>query len=330
MSDVFILGAGFSRAIGPKMPLMRDLAEQVFRRVHLPIAKAFLSAFGSDIEIAMTYLAQEHPWLPEAENLRNRATFLDLAFAVRDVLSDAMQETVRERCPSWLIDLINYWTKNHCHVLTLNYDTLVESAARTCTSIYAAGLWPSMYYPFPMQPADEGRNLFSFEVWEKNPAFTLYKLHGSINWLYSGSPLVPGQTIYHSGLDDLWGGTMQPMPPPRMRHSDKVPLIVPPVADKASYFQHPQLRGMWSDAAMALRQASRIFFLGYSMPKTDRTIQFFLWRNQPERPCKLFLVDVFDRAEHFREVVPGGQLVFDRQHCCPDRPIPRFVERLLS
>jgi len=143
------------------------------------------------------------------------------------------------------------------------------------------------------------------------PAFTLYKLHGSINWLYSGSALVPGQTIYHSGLDDLWGGKLPPIPARTLRNSDKIPLIVPPVADKGTYFHHP-------------------LCLGYSMPHTDRTMQFFIWRNQPLVSVKFCLVDTQNTVQHFRSTLPDSAFDFDGQYIRPDDPIPSFVERLLA
>ncbi len=36
-----------------------------------------------DFEKAITYLAQHRPWLPEAENLRHRALYLDLSNVLR-------------------------------------------------------------------------------------------------------------------------------------------------------------------------------------------------------------------------------------------------------
>ncbi len=330
MDLIFILGAGFSRAVGARMPLMRDLSDLVFERVELPDAKKFLLTFGADIESAMTYLAQDHPWLSAPDNLRNRAAFLELASAVKDVLIDAMKETARSDCPEWLLQLVGFWTKTHSQILSLNYDTLPESAARLCKSLHASGLWPAFYYPFSMPPVDPNRDLFSFDVWESNPAFMLYKLHGSINWLYSGDTLSGEKTIYHAGLDDLWGGVGFAMPPPRYKHSDKHPLIVPPVAEKGGYLRHPQLTGMWRDAAAAVRRATRIYCLGYSMPTTDTTMQFFLWRNQPAEGTKFFLVDVEDRREHFGQMLRQSGFDFDAEFIRADDPIPRFVDCLVG
>jgi len=43
MSDVFILGAGFSRAVAQEMPLLADLSAAVWSKV--PEEKVFLHSF---------------------------------------------------------------------------------------------------------------------------------------------------------------------------------------------------------------------------------------------------------------------------------------------
>ena len=67
--DVFVLGAGFSRAISDAMPLMRDLGSRVADE--LEKYRSVAPLFDGDIELAMTFLAQAHPWLAESERLRN-------------------------------------------------------------------------------------------------------------------------------------------------------------------------------------------------------------------------------------------------------------------
>jgi hypothetical protein len=79
--DVFVLGAGFSRAIHQGMPLMRELSEV--------LADQFRQAFGEmdwrlpllrdNVEVALSLLSEDQPWLSESENLRNRALFIEIA-----------------------------------------------------------------------------------------------------------------------------------------------------------------------------------------------------------------------------------------------------------
>ncbi|MEO8596440.1 MAG: hypothetical protein ABI759_24185 [Candidatus Solibacter sp.] len=323
MGDVFLLGAGFSRAIASEMPLLGDLNRAVWTKVRLPDEKTFLNSFGGDIELILTYLAQSHPWMSEAENLRNRALFLDLSGAVRDVLVEAMRSAAERPCPQWLTSLINYWDSAHCDVLTLNYDTLVESAARLCDGVCRLGILPSRYYPFTMVPLHSEWDEFAYYV-HQEPAFHLFKLHGSINWLYSGSASFSGETVFYGALDDIWN-------PSRFRKlgiTDKTPLIVPPVAEKVGYFQHPHVRGTWREAAAALRTASRVFCLGYSLPELDITMRFFLHRNHPPARVPFFLVDVNDLRDHFTKLLPEHNYIVDSHFVGPDNPIQNFVNHL--
>src|SRR4051794_4170666 len=75
-ADVFILGAGFSKAISRDMPLLAELSSAVAHQMapndgHVP----FLS---ENIELALTFLAQPQPWMSEGTRHRNRAAFLDV------------------------------------------------------------------------------------------------------------------------------------------------------------------------------------------------------------------------------------------------------------
>jgi hypothetical protein len=327
MSDVFILGAGFSRAVAKEMPLLADLNTAVWSKVQLPEEKMFLNSFGGNIEMVLTYLSQTHPWLAEAENLRNRALFLDLSSAVRDVLLDAMQKAAKRPCPEWLQLLIQQWEKTQARVLTLNYDTLVESAARLDNQVRSHPLLPDRYYPFPMVPLHRHWDEFSLGFGgPQGPSFHLFKLHGSINWLYSGSASPLAETVYYAALDDIW----TPSEYLKVVTTDKTPLIVPPIAEKVGYFQHPHVRGMWREAAAALQSADKVFCLGYSLPNLDITMRFFLNRNRPSSSVPFFLVDVRDLQNHFREILPAGVFELNTQYIEPNDPIPKFVEELVA
>lgn len=83
----------------------------------------------TDLELWLTYLSQDHPWLSEAENLRNHAQLLDLSTAVGHVLARTIREVVAQPSPSWLLPLVSHWHDSNSVVLTLNYDTLVERVA---------------------------------------------------------------------------------------------------------------------------------------------------------------------------------------------------------
>ena len=86
MGDVFLLGAGFSKAVSDDMPLLQELSSQI--RGRLSDLPESLSTLGDNIEIWLSYLSQPHPWLRESENLRNRALALEITEEIEKVLDE--------------------------------------------------------------------------------------------------------------------------------------------------------------------------------------------------------------------------------------------------
>ena len=175
MGDVFLLGAGFSKAVSDDMPLLQELSSQI--RSRLSDLPESLSTLGDNIEIWLSYLSQPHPWLRESENLRNRALALEITEEIKKVLDEKEQLAVLDECPSWLLTLTQHWHKNQAGVISLNYDTLVERAAvNSIGKIKVEHIYPvrlelstkrggeKAAVSGPMRPVD---------------SFTLFKLHGS-------------------------------------------------------------------------------------------------------------------------------------------------------
>lgn len=132
--DVFLLGAGFSRAIDSGMPLTRELTGRILDRVaHVfdPESIKSIPFLDNDFEKGLSYLAVGQPWLLEPERLRNRALFLDLSDAIHYALVEAQDEVLQKHpeCPSWLLALALKMHLNEAVVISLNYDTLLEMAA---------------------------------------------------------------------------------------------------------------------------------------------------------------------------------------------------------
>lgn len=131
-----MLGAGFSRAVSEHMPLMLDLDRDVCaaldaRARENPGAAKLpptVEQFGSDLEAWLSHLAVDQPWLPRAENLRNRAMFLEVSGLVWDVLTVAETHATKPEIPRWLAQLAGYWLRSESTVITFNYDLLVEYA----------------------------------------------------------------------------------------------------------------------------------------------------------------------------------------------------------
>ena len=219
----------------------------------------------------MTWMSGDQPWLGAADNMRNRAAFDDLARSIATVILRRQNLAVSPKDfvpPPWLISLIESWGKVGATVITLNYDLLVEKtfeATINATSLYL--------YSFPMANVG-GDGHLSAGVGR----FRLLKLHGSISWYVFSGLTGPVSPVYDAEFNHGWAMGPEKEADLLQRVGGRVPLIVPPVLGKDSYLSLPELRDQWLRAEMALRQAGRVFLLGYRLPHTDLPMRFLLDR----------------------------------------------------
>lgn len=287
MSDVFILGTGFSKAISRTMPDMKKLSRDVLRvspalrRTHLP------TAFRSNIEMWLTHLALNHPWLAESEFLRNRALFVEVSRKIGKIIGDAQERALKAPACDWVVPVIEEWHRTRVAVLTFNYDTLVEWFAERTPSLEGSD-WPYGlcwldFFPINIPPA--GVTVTSkIDVRKSYQSFRLYKLHGSIDWLFAGRCLSPTSMVCYSPVkscrppdeDKEWARTAR-------ETAHMTPLIVPPLTEKTAYYEHWTVQKVWDGARHALGQATRVFCLGYSLPESDLTTRLFLHEARARR-----------------------------------------------
>jgi len=321
MNDVFILGAGFSKAISQEMPLMKngELSREVFRcfehhKKSIPPEIKF--KLEQDIEKELASLVLD----------KSRASlYSDLTSAIRGVfLSKSKDPRVwkNNSPPHWLENLIAYWHNNRCVVITLNYDTLIE-----CVSSVGSRMRPkiptSELYPIRFTEVATGTE--SPKVLVPSKTFKIFKLHGSINWFYSGCPDFVGEELFCvpsiEGIDGVFDGIDNAN---SQLLSGKCPLIVPPVPDKCAFFQHETLRSMWLQAEEALKKADRIVCLGYSLPESDKHMIQLLQCSAPERRVQFEIADRERKDGHFSKILGKDSYEF-RQEYETEVCILRFI-----
>ena len=320
MSDVFLLGAGFSRAVSAQMPDLQEMSEVLRDRVKCPPRAGSLT---KNVEQLMTYLSQPHPWLAEPDNLENRAAFLRLTREIGSLLEDRTRKAVTESCPEFLQALVNYWHETQAVVITFNYDTLIERAIQHIEPEPGDHLAPENIYPTPMEDPRRGSAIVGPT---SRTSFKLHKLHGSVNWYYSGASTYFGETIYSVPVAK-WGDLDNRIERQAQEAaSDKVPLIIPPTTEKVGYFQHETIRLIWSKAGEALSSANHLYCVGYSLPETDLSIRFLLKSLLPEK-TKLSIVDICKNLPgHYRRLLGDTFEIHDKY--VVNDAIPRFVTEL--
>ena len=268
---VVILGAGFSKSLSSDMPLTNELGKSIISKLSKALQEELNAPNFENSELTfeswLSWLSEDQPYENESENLRRQSLFKQLQSRIADVVSNQQREAVKSGLPNWLeslIFLLHFWEST---VITLNYDTLIESTVSILglTDPNREHVQSSdLIKIFPMSigmtfngTAGPPRAIRTFE---------LLKLHGSIDWLWnitdrSGTTLERvDREIGHTGIE---------LKANRAAKAGKVEFIVPPTNNKNEYFQIPQIKLQWDFAYEALREAENVILLGYSMPIND-------------------------------------------------------------
>lgn len=176
--------------------------------------------------------------------------------------------------------------------ISANYDIHIDNTI--------AGLYSAKEYPIML---DYGVKFTNFDVkngWQppKEPSIKLYKIHGSLNWLYC--PICASITLtpYEGGvmrliynMDDAkcleCGGIT-------------VPIIIPPTYYKnmANIF----VSTVWNEVEKSLRKSDMLIFCGYSFADADLHIKYMIKRVQTSRKKPPLKIMVFNGHEGKTEI----------------------------
>ena len=296
MSDTFLLGAGFSKAICKTMPTMKELyklLETLIGEADGFTREAYDYADGN-VETLLSYYAIPIPHDDLVERARKDRVTKLLELGIGKLLQEREEEGAIQGLNPNGKRLASKWHEEQSHILTTNYDTLVE---RIAAEIYTTadetngGLHYTDLYPIPVSSAlvRDGGMVFGSNYPD---TFTLYKLHGSTSWYKSTS---------EATFDPIYGLSHDQHGNPRYQKfiADKRRFIVPPVYDKSSLLNHESIRSLWWQARNhALQQADNLYVIGYSLPETDAAMHILLWegmrsrKNASEGKTPLFIVDI--------------------------------------
>jgi hypothetical protein len=297
---VFILGAGFSRAISNVMPLTDELglAALGMLRDRLPPHLA-VQEFprGLNFEAWLSELASDQPYLSDADNALNQAAFLLFSEAIAEILGDRVAEVLEGEYPEWLLRLVSAMHHEQATAITFNYDPLIECMVGTPTGILGdpdqyGEVWNGVSWTElsgglpPWAPGDA--HLQSTQV----ETLRLLKLHGSLNWYWRPGDQ-SGVSVARRSLPGYFGAPKSYRDEQRRREvPGRSPFVVPPASSKSQYYSNPIAKEMWSQAAQRLRSADQVVILGYSLPSTDVTFSNMLRESILERECSVVVADL--------------------------------------
>lgn len=312
MSTVYILGAGTTKAVAPRAPLMNDFLPLAFahsaqdpriRNVCEFVLDFYLgSPLPSDTRSSQTILprledvlsqldlcvVQNRPLsanypLQKVQELRE-----DLVYLITRLLKDTLEwlEMDRHVTP----DLVSFLTEEDA-IISLNYDIIVDIALaqkfgpRRVNYGVDIRLFYQDYPDFYYEPARSH---------EGEPSRDLYKLHGSLNWLYCPNCQALDVTLAEKGALRVFD---EAMPAVCLRcHLPYQALIITPTLLKD--YANGLLLQVWRNAERRITDANHLVFIGYSLADADVEIKCMIkratyncWRQRGQRPT----VTVVDR-----------------------------------
>lgn len=321
MTTVYLIGAGFSRAISECMPLTTELSKAVEDKLANRDVPGAGTPISSDFERWLSFLIERPPWLYAAEQEHNRAAFLEVTRAVHAILTQCQVAAVESQgnVPVWLAGLVRYWQQSDATVITFNYDCLVELAWRlhaapgeaVADGSRAAQPWANLY-PVPIPPFT---SRFTHVNYRLPPplgvGMSLLKLHGSLSWRYPGPNGSSSDLIYEAGgvLNCRWNAKSLAPVYSEEYSTDLEPMIVPPAAVKSPYYTNGILQANWKLAAKALSEADELVVMGFSLPKTDLLVSSMLATTLRDR-ITITPVDFGpDVVERLRDIAKDGTTV---------------------
>lgn len=262
MNRVFVLGAGASACCGfaltnrllPEvLPLMNPassrkdlegLIEYLYahfdtRWRNYPNLEEFLSFLESYLQLN-EWVKSKHKYPNDVvRRLRD-----DLLLAVSDYLHARLDEVTIRRTK--LYELARKLEPGDA-VVTFNWDLTIERA------LSAANIEST------------------YTMDQKSVA--LLKPHGSVDWLDAAKSNVKANLTF--ALIPSIGKirVFKHYRAPHVKHPT-LPVIIPPVFNKS--FPYPEFRQLWKDTWRALRDAERVYIIGFSLPPEDLHVRFVM------------------------------------------------------
>jgi hypothetical protein len=290
------------------MPLTDELGNKAIERaralhpdIGLP-AVSFSPPYS--FEALHSLLAEDQPHLTEPDNRANAARFAALSEAVAQTLDEAQDRAFPGEAPAWLYELLAVWSVSRTTVITLNYDTLVETVVETMQiRTMRASISAPKFSGGAVQDHVRAMDLLRDRPpvpWVVDggragpvPAMRLLKLHGSIDWWWVPGDM-SGMSWAREGTYGCLGAPQRLAEELRDQHlPGRERFIVPPLATKSGHYRNPLTRQLWHEAYEAISQAPRLALIGYSLPTTDFVIAGMIRPGLGAREVVLEVVDKY-------------------------------------
>lgn len=317
---MYVIGAGFSADLG--YPLMKDILARLwdyvddtkfkermvrairfhypnYRGLNFPNVEDLLSRMAINEQLLDSNRQHEREFTKESSTNLQHVLLLKVSEWFHDILQRANPNTTNFE---WLYGFRDRVMREGAAVVSFNWDLVLDQL------ILGHNLNASSYGLSRTLP--EGPFLL--------------KPHGSLNWFERN----PGRFItdrkrvrifYRKRLTRVYA-FREFRAPVSSTDREYPPLIVPPLHSKD--FAKPIFATLWQNCKNVLSTATRVTFIGYSMPATDLHAQLIMrhgfhnqlkarftrtHRGSPARPAEVVIIDPMDETACRVRTVVGPQ-----------------------
>jgi hypothetical protein len=295
----YLLGAGFSRSLCEKMPLLNDLTQLTRTELKPRLKRLKLHRNPADFEQLITYLATAYPWKSVQEVLEHRGLYFRIVRYLVTKLKEIETEFFEtpdaiERLNQAQQKLLMHWFRGSANIITLNYDTLLDLLFLQLGQKYP----PTDKQPQRVQTLLDlyrlpivSLNMRSGTVFMDSLPITesgpqLVKLHGSANWYGSEGIDLSAEPVYYLTR------YFEPSNHQAYLQRGLKPYIVPPTFEKNSVIGQSSFQAaLWTAARHALEDVEELVVIGYSFPVSDTYLQLLFYTTL-RRPVKVTVIDI--------------------------------------
>jgi len=329
--EIFILGAGFSRAIARNiMPSLNGLTKEIAEGISSSSEQDIKNMWQqyivqpnignirsindpnpnknqSNFEDIMTFLSSDFAY----ENYKDQHLKAILYRYITDLIVKIFERKNQEKSilqAPWLHEFAKHLHNERSEIFTFNYDLVLENLLarennldiRGCEAIYSVKNMGNPYFQEYTLQVNNQTNIVTIEEnpmreWKQGWHIKLYKLHGSINWLYDPD--------FQNGVRVVSSHT------PQEYKQGLQCLIVPPTMLKNFELKTKLLDFQWHVFKEKLAQATKLYIIGYSIPKTDIATRYII-QTQLNPECEVFIINYNPEAD----IEEGWCKLFSSQH----------------
>ena len=266
--ELFILGAGFSYAVtNGTMPLLNGLTKELVDNLKLEEDEDLLQLWQeyvvnpnignvqnpnkSNFEDIMTFLSSKFAYETYKDEHFKAALYQYITERIVAILQMINLEKEISNAPH-LLQFANYLRKTKADIFSFNYDLVLENLLLKIPG--SSRIFDPLYTIKGALAFLSGTFCDSASLFWRD-SLKIYKLHGSINWMYDPDTPTGVQIVTSKTLPEYCRGLHY--------------LLIPPTILKNFVFHNNLLDIQWQEFREKLCLAEKIHIIGYSIPKTD-------------------------------------------------------------